>query len=425
MTPPRTLARATGAFAVTTVLGVAGTLAVTVAPSASGATTGTTPYAYQGNAFGTEVVGGSLPTSSGRTAYVYLPCSRRTGHTFSNSVAGADLGGAVKVGAVASRTWTYRTTGALNTKSVNTIASLVAGQAGGPQLTIKGLRTISHTWHNAKGFHTTVDTTGAMVFAPVPGLPGTPLPLPGAGQTVALPGLGSLTGGYKHIRTTSYASTGGGSALRLHLDSSGSDVQIGHAWTRMDGGVPVALMGGQAFGSTARALDGTVTSGRTALEPLPCAGTRGKIHENTTASLTLPGAVSGGATVSKVYGIEHADGRADAWTRSAVASVSLGGGQAVLNGIVAKAHVRRTAGGTWTVSSSGTTPGSITAGGKTQALPSHGTYDVPGLAHIETGIVTRTKHGIRVVAVRITLLSGSAANTVIDLGNAATRLRTS
>ena len=64
--------------------------------------------------------------------------------------------------------------------------------------------------------------------------------------------------------------------------------------------------------------------------------------------------------------------------------------------------------------------GSITAGGKTVTFPPTGVLEIPGVARLEQHVVSRTAHGIKVVALRVTLLDGSGA--VINLGEAALQI---
>ncbi len=54
-------------------------------------------------------------------------------------------------------------------------------------------------------------------------------------------------------------------------------------------------------------------------------------------------------------------------------------------------------------------------------FPRTGVLEIPGIAKLERRVATRTATGIKVVALRITLLDGSGA--VVDLGEAQLQIR--
>lgn len=403
------------ALGVLTAAGLAGPLVV-AAPAADVST----PFTFQAYSYGTSIRGGSLPASSGRSAYALISCTNLSGRHDGNNIAGLDLAG-LQVGAITSSAKSYRTTGAYHASGLNQIASVVAGSAQGPHLTISGLRAYSHSWHDGRGFHGSLSYGGVLAFTPLAGAPAVRVPFPAEGKSVPLPGLGTVAGGTKRISSGATFASASGYSLKLHLDASSSDVLLGHTSTVIRRGMAVGVMSGRAFGSQVHALAGGVTSGPSALRVLPCNGTNGEVRSSSTASLSVPGVVAIGATDSRVRGVSARTGAGDAWTRSTVARVELGGGRAVITGIHANAHVHKTSRGVVTRDVGGTTPGDITVNGQTHALPAHGSYEVPGLARIDTRIVSRTTTSVRVVAVRVTLLSGGG-NTVIDLGNAVTRI---
>ena len=98
-----------------------------------------------------------------------------------------------------------------------------------------------------------------------------------------------------------------------------------------------------------------------------------------------------------------------------VASIDLGGGQLVITGIQGRANVVRTRDGV-KADTRGTKFLTATVNGEEYSFPELDGLSIPGLVKIETGVVTKHKSGIEVVAVRLTLLDGSGA--VIDLGHA-------
>lgn len=88
--------------------------------------------------------------------------------------------------------------------------------------------------------------------------------------------------------------------------------------------------------------------------------------------------------------------------------LDLGGGIVVLDGIVGRATVTRTAHHV-TRSAQGTSVGSVTVNGVAQDFPKSGVIAVPGVAKLETHLVKRSRTGLTVTAPRITLLDGSGA----------------
>ncbi|MGZ4490600.1 MAG: choice-of-anchor P family protein [Nocardioidaceae bacterium] len=392
---------------------VLGLAVISATPAQAGASP--TGFNFQAYAYGTRVRGGSLPASSGKSAYALVSCTSETGRSDHNSVDQIDLGGSVTIGQVQDTAHSYRANGGYHSAAVSRIASVTAG-SGATSLSITAIRSRAHSWHDDTGFHSTLTHDAAISYG------GMAVPFPGEGQTVPLPGLGTLTGGTSTIKSGASRTLAAGYALKLHLDASASDMFIGRTYTVLSKGAKTGVMTGRAYGSDVEVAKGSIRSGQTGVEVLPCRGTGGDVRRTSTASADLGGQVVLGATVSKVRGVSADDGTGDAWTRSTVARVDLGGGQAVIRGVQADAHVHKTAGGTVTRDARGTTPGSITVNGETHTLPRHGSYEVPGLALIETRVTRKTRNGIRVTAVRVTLLSGSAAQSVVDLGNANVRI---
>ena len=382
-----------------------------------------TPYTFQSYAYGTTITGGSLPASSGKTAYALLGCTNLAGRTDRNKIAGLKLSG-LTTGAITSATRSYRSAHkTFNVSAVNQVAKVTAGSDSGPRLTITALKATARSWHNRSGYHSSLSYTGKVAFSATPGAPSVPIAFPREGRSVTLPGLGTLYGGVKTLKHNKSSATANGYSLRLHLDASDSTVRLGHTRTVLRRGLASGVMSGRAFGSKVTALKGAVTSGETALDVLGCQGTGGRVIRTSTASTVVPNAISAGVTVSKVRGVGSRRSKlADARTSNTVARVSVGGGQAVIRGIRARAHVHKNRSGKLTSGVAGTTPGRITVNGRTVALPAKGTYRVPNLLTVRTHVVKRSSTGIRVVAVRLTLLSGSAAGSTVDLGNASARI---
>ena len=63
----------------------------------------------------------------------------------------------------------------------------------------------------------------------------------------------------------------------------------------------------------------------------------------------------------------------------------------------------------------------MTVAGQRQTFPRTGVLEVPGVARLERAVVLRTRRGVSVIGLRITLLDGSGA--VVDLAEARLGIR--
>jgi hypothetical protein len=143
------------------------------------------------------------------------------------------------------------------------------------------------------------------------------------------------------------------------------------------------------------------------------------------ADLGGAGQLQIGALGGRAYGVQRKDGSATGWTEGRVTRARLGGGALVVKGIVGRANVRQTRSGKIFRSSTGTTIGSIVVNGQEQGIPTEPqTIEIPGGAlKLEANVSDRSRRGIRVTALKITLVDGTPGKTVIRLGNAEVRLR--
>jgi hypothetical protein len=364
---------------------------------------------------GTAVSGGQVPVSSGKTAYRVIGCTNRAGIDRENHEAEVTVPGLGVVSGVKTRVWTTKKDGVVASNSRHTIAKVVIAQSGLGKVVINGIDSMSRAFHDDKGFHakTTTDV-GSITFAPA-GMPAQNLPLPAPGQPVVVPGLATIWVG---SHATPHGASGAkayATTLKIHVDASDTLARVAHTSAKINGGVKHGIFRGHANGTRAQALDGNVTSGPTPNLPMPCQGTGGKIHRNDLASVNLSDQiVVGGLTTSEMG--KQTKERSYGYERASIADVNIGGGQLLISGIVARAHVVRK-GNHVTSDADGTTIGSITANGEAQAIPDPGqTLEIPGVAKIEAYVVKKRKTGIDVTAVRITLLDGTGA--VINRGQA-------
>lgn len=375
-----------------------------------------TPFALSAFGIGTAVKGGEVPATSGKTAYRIIGCTNRAPVKRTNHVAEADVPGLGTVSGVKTKVWTTAKNGVVASNSVHAVSEVLIGEGSGQgEVAITGIRSATRAWRDDKGFNSSWDTRiGSIVYTPVEGGPEVLMP-PKMGETLEIPGLANIKLG-SHARKRSdsgaraYATT-----IKIEVIPSNTTARIAHTSAKIGGGIKSALFRGNSNATRMQALDGNMTSGPNPHLPMPCQGTDGEVQTNNLAELNLGDqVVVSGANTSQRS--DQTMGKAWGYEKSSVAELNLGGGQLVVQGVVAKANVTRK-GKSVTSNVRGTTVGSIIADGEPQAIPDPGeSLEIPGVATIQTRVVDKSKNGIAVTSVRVTLLDGTGA--VINLGQA-------
>lgn len=415
-----------------------------------------TNYGFWGSAYGSVARVEAAGVKSQRTAFSVLGCTRLAGVKQKREVVAGNVpsGQAVlDIGAVTSQVRTYRNKKLkrVGTRSVSTVASVRLGPTSGPHLAIKGLKSRAHAYAttNNDKLHTQVYPMKAVKIRANTGieeldnllgdegigglvdvLTGTVLEGLAPEGNLEIPGLGRIALGRNTQAVHKRMARVGTVSLRVVLygldgvEGGGDDINvaIGRARARVYKDLPAGIMRGYAHSLRASVLDDTVKVGRLGEQLLPCQGTRGKVRSNSTAAVNLLGlnAVQVGVTRGSAWGIQRKDGRARAWTKAKVAGINLGDGALVINGIVGKAKVRQLRNGKVRRSAGGTKVASIVANGTEYKIPLFGDpLVIPGLAKIQSRIVEKYKRGIKVTALRITLLGEDEnAGVVLNLGTA-------
>jgi hypothetical protein len=384
------------------------------ATTSTRATLTPTAFALQGAGFGSRVLGGEIPADSRTTAFQALGCSNKAGRDKANHEAELTVPGLGLVSGVATTVRTTRRDGVVASTSTQRIASIQLAEAGLGSVSIEALRSRARAFHDAQGFDSTATTDiGRIVFQPAVGDPQV-LPLPTAGEPVVVPGLAEIELGQRRTTSSRGGASARATALLIHVVPSGTTATVGLARAKIGGGVQSVLFRGQSYGLRAEGLDDNLGKGRSPLSLMPCQGTGGAVQDKALAGVDLGGQIEVGAVTSAQMARQQGD-QARGWERGQVASISLGDGQLVIEGIVGQANVRKD-GGRPTYDARGTTLGSVTFDGEPQTFPDTGVLEVPGVARLERQVVTRKRNAISVIALRITLLDGSLAT--IDLGNA-------
>ena len=433
-----------------------------------------TDFAFTSFAYGTKVKAAGGELRSGRTAPSWIGCTRQAGKVRTNEVLGVDAPNnnpLVRLGAVTSRSTTFKAKKegiAAGTESTSTVADVVLGlqnpQVPAPVLTINGLTTTATAWATTDGrLHATTASSVLDIDLDVPPT-GTPLDGPLAqlldlvNGTVAptldevvsllqqnsgaieIPGLGRLELGY--ARTGVGARQAVALALSLRVTLFGVDgvaggdddstLKIGRSYAKIIGDMPHAVMGGSGWAADADLVGGTTHIGDIVPKQLPCQGTDGETRSKALASATVPG-VSIGGLQGRANGRITKIGRVRAWTEGSVAHVTLGSGDTALtiDGVVGRVNlVTDRRGRLVRRDTAGTIPGLLTFQGQTYSLPLGEAPELPAelaaLISIQTGVTDLSDNrGLRVTALRITLLDGTAAGTVVNLGNAKATIRDS
>jgi hypothetical protein len=230
-------------------------------------------------------------------------------------------------------------------------------------------------------------------------------------QTINVAG-GRLTVFQRDSRMQARDASAHGVVLRLVL-ANGTRVQVGSSYSSMTARV-FGPMSGATWGSQVQVANGAVRSGRTAFQPMPCPGTRGNVHENTTNGITVPDVVETDAIATHVWGVQRPDLQ-HGYTQAEIANARLDTLGISLSGIASKANVKRDS-GTLTRDAKGTHLLDFSVAGvdyRDELTPGVA-FAIPGLdTSITYKKVNLIRNGIEVVAVEIVL----ADDTVIELGH--------
>lgn len=370
--------------------------------------TSKTHFAFSHQAFATAVTGNPA-IHSGATARTTM-CANTAGATRHNATAEVSVPGLLDVQGVSTDADTYarRNVGILSHSTIAG-ATLLDGL-----IHADALKATVRSWHNEKGFHSTVRTSLAGLT-----IGGKSIRLTGKNQHIKIPGVATLTVNQQHRWAARGASGGYANVLKIKL-ADGTLIRVGHVHNRIDGNAPNATFRGSGWGSRVK-VGKVVKSGRTAVQPIACVGTRGKVRENTTAGVTVRGIAEISAVRSWVRAAQRP--RAHASSNSRIADVSLLGGAITIEGIEAHVQVHQRANGQMRTTYHGTKIGTINVLGVPIDIPTkpNQTINLAGLAKLTFMHTSHNRTGGRVVAAKITLLGTSGAT--IELAQASAHVR--
>ncbi|MDQ3416667.1 MAG: hypothetical protein M3474_06160 [Actinomycetota bacterium] len=309
--------------------------------------------------------------------------------------------------------------------SVISTARIDDGKLAGGAVRFSNAKAKVVSSHNRKGFVSrTASTIGRLRVN------GLPVVLDGTEQkvpVVATDGsIGTLTINYQVKRSNRRSALGGVNVLRYQEDGPrGTIEKVGRAFSRIDGNVEGGIFGGQAYGTKSRI--GTIAqTGKSAKQPMPCPGTNGEVLKTREVRVRAFGAVVG-EQYSAAKGVQR-NNSAGGYTLSRIVRVGFGGGTLVLKNIIARAKVVRQADGDVLRSAKGTGVGTILVNGEEQDTPAAGQQqNVAGLGSYRVKVVNKSRIGLNVTAVVVTLNNGTPADTsddtVVQLGNAKLKIR--
>jgi hypothetical protein len=316
--------------------------------------------------------------------------------------------------------WTTSRNGVDASHSTHTIAQITLAQSRLGSLSINAITSRATAYHDSTGFHSTTAThVGGLTFTPPVG-PAQTFPAPTPDQPITIPGLVTVYAGQHITRNSDNGAFASAFSLRVDVMATGTSVRVAHSRAELHSGFTGWVFRGHSAATHVVTAAGDIaTSGPNPLSLMPCQGTYGKLREKSLASLDLGGQIMVKGASSRERGAQGARG-AHGMSRADVAQLSLGGGQLIVDGIVGKASVVRR-GNHVAKSTKGTLLGSVTVAGQEQTVPKTGVLEIPGIAKLERGVVTRTHNSISVIGLRITLLDGSGA--VVNLAEAKLRIR--
>jgi hypothetical protein len=378
---------------------------------AAGAPASAPRVTYSASAYGTKVDAGAI-FHSGPTALIGLDCRAKAGDEHSNTVATVSLPPLIGTGTVTSVVSATEEAGtdAANAESTIQSVNLLDGMITADSIDATAVTSLTGG---------TLATTGTTTLAglTVAGNPVGESPAPNT--QFALPGVGTVTLNEQESTIDADSASLVVTAIDIHVAKgntlglkTGSRIIVGHPRSGIGNVSERALIDGHGFGSTLN-VGTVVVSGRSAYRPLPCVGTDGNVLTNSTAAVTIPGALSTGTVTSTAearIGDSHSNGETTNTIQDvAVLPVSL---SALLTATTVKAvaHIRDV-NGTLTFKDTGSKfTGLHVQGFPTIAgdVPPNTTLDIPGVGTLYLHRVIQTAHGIEVRMIELVVTATGA-----------------
>lgn len=378
-----------------------------------------TKFALSSAAYGTRVNGGSVPANSRDTAYQRIGCTNIAGTDLNNYEADLTIPGLGKVEGVRTRVWTQKRGDTVSSYSKHSIARLVLAQSALGSLEIQGISSLSQAFNDGGRYGAKATNDIARIVLKVAGQPVQQLPIPAPGRTLTVPGLAKISLGKSVKRVTRSFARISANVLDISVLPLGTRVRVAQTNASIQGGIAQGVFKGYAAGVEARGLADNLKIGRTPLSLIPCQGTDGRERGKDIAGVEL-GELGSLRGVASGVTAQNFPRVAKGTVAGRVAEVSLFGDRVQINGILGVANVKRER-GVLTRDSKGSTVLEIIVDGQSYKIPAIGSLEIPGLLKLQDAVEIRTKNGLKVIGLRITLLDGTGA--VIDLGVAQLGIR--
>lgn len=323
----------------------AGATAPHEAPAQRAATSKFSDYGFNAYVYGTKVLVNGIELRTAKDAFAKQTCTRRIGlQDVAPSIASIPLeNDLIDLSATTSRTETYQRGGRTGVLGVSTIAHIALGGElpGGiktPTLNIDGLvsRADAFVSDSTKKFGhdesftfqgISIGNIDDSVVAQVPGLADllyivndlvapvnvvvnelVQLLTSITGNTIAIPGLGSISLGRSTGHASASSAWAAASALKLVVNPSGEKgndtvLELGRARTRISKGVPSGVFGSQIIGLEFLSANDQLRMGGLNQLSLPCEGTHGKVITRRIGSVAL--GLEPLASVLSLKGVEY------------------------------------------------------------------------------------------------------------------------
>lgn len=399
---------------------VAGAPVTAAAPSSAvQLATTPTPFALSASGYSTRVVGGDVPAGSDRSAFQSIGCTNQAGLHKQNTEADVDLG-LLRLSAARTDVSTTKRGNTVSSWGRNRIAKVVLGDANDAagRVVVEGVSSKSRTWHNGTGFHASTRTSiASIVLDPLVG-PDVQLPVPTRGNPLRVPGVALIALGDRDTTVRQNGAQANADALRIKLIPTGTVVYVAHSRAQIMSGLARGIYSGSSYATRASLLDGTVTSGPTPLLIMPCTGT--KFERRDIARVNLGNLAIARELNASQRGVVR-NGNPTAFERGKVTRANILDGTIVVRGVVGKANVTLD-GNRARKNIKGTTIAEVRFNGRLINVSGNDAINLGNVARIEPRMVKRTKYGIEVTALRVTLLKRGA---VLNLGHAKVAIRPS
>ncbi|WP_148612199.1 choice-of-anchor P family protein [Nocardioides rubriscoriae] len=378
-----------------------------------------TKFALSSSAYGSRVDGGSVPANSRDTAYQRIGCTNVAGTDLNNYVAEQTIPGLGKVEGVHTRVWTAKLGNTVSSYSKHSIARVIIGSSALGSLELQGVTSLSQAFNKDGRYGTSVHNDIARIVLKAAGAPVQELAIPAPGQTLTVPGIATISLGKSNKKVTRDFARVSANVVDVSVIPLGTRVRVAQTNAAIQGGIRHGVFKGYAAGVEARGLADNLKVGRTPLTIVPCPGTDGVDEGKDIAGVGLGdlGDLKGVASGVNARNFARV---AKGTVAGRVAQVSLLGGRVEVNGILGVANVKRER-GVITRNSKGSTVLEIIIDGQSYQIPAIGSLEIPGLVKLQDRIEIRTKNGLKVIGLRITLLDGTGA--VLDLGVAQLGIR--